>query len=111
MKELTDSTLKQAIEQSKQENKIAVVDFYASWCGPCQLMKPILEDVDKSGEINLIANIYKIDVDENVDCSSEYKIKSIPTIILFNGNEVLSTLIGMSTKEKLINLIKEKKIN
>ncbi len=79
-----------------------IVDFYAKWCGPCRMLSPIIEEVSKEENIELL----KVDVDEHPDIAKRYGIMSIPTIILFkNGNEVKKN-IGFLSKDELLEFIK-----
>ncbi len=81
--------------------KKAVVDFYATWCGPCKMFAPIFEEV--SNEIDM--NFIKLDTDEYSDIARGYGIMSIPTIILFeNGNEV-KRHTGFMSKEEFIKFL------
>ena len=82
------------------ENK-AVVDFYATWCGPCKMFAPIFEEVS----IKMDFNFVKVDTDSNSDLAREYGIMSIPTIILFeNGNEV-KRHTGFMSEEEFIDFL------
>lgn len=82
------------------ENR-AVVDFYATWCGPCKMFAPIFEEVANEMDMNFI----KIDTDNNSDLAREYGVMSIPTIILFeNGNEI-KRHTGFMSKEEFINFL------
>lgn len=79
----------------------AVVDFYATWCGPCKMFAPIFEEV--SSEIDM--NFIKLDTDEHSDIARGYGVMSIPTIILFeNGNEV-KRHTGFMSKEEFIKFL------
>lgn len=83
------------------QNKV-LVDFYATWCGPCKMLSPVLEEVSK--EVNI--DIVKVDVDENSNLAREYGVMSIPCLILFeNGKEVKRNL-GFMPKEKVKEFIK-----
>lgn len=82
-----------------------VVDFWASWCGPCRMMAPILEETDKS--LSGGAVIAKVNVDEQQELSARYKILSIPTIIIFKNGFEAEKIVGLTTKEKLIEKIKK----
>lgn len=89
-------------EFNKLIEKEAVVDFYATWCGPCKMFGPIFEET--SNEINI--NFVKIDVDKYSDIAREYGVMSIPTIILFKEGKEIKRFTGFMSKEDLINFIK-----
>ncbi|NTW75702.1 MAG: thioredoxin [Candidatus Moranbacteria bacterium] len=75
-----------------------LVDFFAPWCGPCQMMSPIVEAL--SGEVTG-ARVGKLNVDENPDTAAAYDIMSLPTIKLFKGGKVVKEFMGIQTKDKL----------
>lgn len=74
----------------------AVVDFYATWCGPCKMFAPIFEEVSKEKE-NI--NFVKLDVDKHEDIAREYGVMSIPTIIIFKGGVEVKRCVGFMSKE------------
>ena len=84
------------------ENGVVVVDFFANWCGPCNMLAPILEEVQE--EMKNI-KIVKVDIDKNPNVSQEYRVKSIPTIKIFKNGEELSTNVGFLPKGSLIDII------
>lgn len=66
--------------------KPTLVDFFATWCGPCKMMHPVLEQLkDKMGDT---VNIIKVDVDKNQELSAQYRIQSVPTLMVFKGGEM-----------------------
>ena len=79
-----------------------IVDFYAEWCGPCQMLSPILDKVTK--EMNL--NTYKVNVDDVEDVARRYGIMSIPTLILFKDGVEVKKNIGFMSKEEIEEFIK-----
>ena len=81
----------------------AIIDFYADWCGPCKMMRPILEDL--KGKIGNKAKIIKVDVDRNPAVSNTYNIRSIPTLILFKNGEIKWRQAGVVQSETLRTLI------
>lgn len=83
-------------------NKKTIVDFYATWCGPCKMLGPIFEEVSKESDIQFI----KVDIDNHEDLCREYKVMSVPTLILFENGKELKRNIGFISKEKLIDFIK-----
>lgn len=80
------------------EQKLTVVDFWASWCGPCMMLKPIFEEL--SGEMPDV-KFCKADVDEERDLAIEYGVESIPTLLLFKNGELVDTLVGYRDKQTL----------
>lgn len=80
---------------------IILVDFYADWCGPCKMMGEVLETIDD-------INILKVNTDENAELARNYGIMSIPTLILFKNGSVVNKLIGLQSKEDIIEFVKGK---
>ena len=106
VKDINESELRESMQNS--QNPI-VIDFYASWCGPCKVSEPLVEEFAEknSGSIDF----YKINVDSNPELTTEYGVRNIPTFILLEGGEVKNKLVGSPTKEKLEKLISEYKLN
>ena len=82
-----------------------LVDFYATWCGPCKMMPPILQEV--VSEIGDKVKVIKVDVDTNSDAASKYGIRSVPTLLLFKEGEIVWKQGGVSTKKIIIENIKK----
>ena len=85
-----------------KSEKPVLVDFYADWCGPCNAMAPVIEELAKELEGNV--KVGKINVDENPDIAVEYNVMSIPTLIVFKNGKEEKRLVGLRNKEELINL-------
>ena len=81
-------------------NKPVLVDFYATWCGPCQTLSPIVNEVKK--EVAPDMRVIKIDVDKKKSISNKYKIKSLPTLAIFQNGELLWRESGLKTKAQLL---------
>ena len=86
------------------KNGKVVIDLFATWCGPCKMLSPILDEI--SEEIKEI-KFYKVDVDDNQDIAREYNVMSIPTILIFNNGELVNTIIGLKSKDYLVDQFKE----
>ena len=88
-------------EQVLKNAKPVLVDFWAVWCGPCQIQGPIVEDIAK--EMGDKAVIGKFNVDENPTIAQKYGIMSIPTLMIFKGGTVVKQFIGVQSKETLLS--------
>lgn len=88
-------------------SKLVLVDFYAEWCGPCKTMHPILKEVKDalSNEISII----KIDIDKNQSLTDKYRVKGVPTFILYKNGIQVWRQSGILQKNELITLIKSHK--
>lgn len=80
-----------------------LVDFWAPWCGPCKMLGPVLEEVEK--EIGSKAVIAKVNVDEEQDLAVKFGVSSIPTMIVFKKGEAIDRSVGFLNKEKIVKLI------
>lgn len=87
------------------QNKPTLVDFFATWCGPCRMQAPILEDV--KSRVGDKANILKIDVDKNQELAAKYRVQSIPTLILFKNGTLVWHSVGVQQAGVLENVISE----
>ena len=78
---------------------VTLVDFWAEWCGPCQMMLPILEQFsDKMGDKMTVA---KVNVDENPEIAGQFRVMSIPTLIVFKDGEPVETMVGVQQTDQL----------
>ncbi len=84
------------------QNGVVVVDFFATWCGPCKMLAPIFEEL---GEELEKVKFVKVDIDQNSDLVQKFKIVSVPTMKIFKDGEELDTLVGFMPKEVLKNKI------
>ncbi len=86
------------------DSKPTLVDFFAEWCGPCKMIKPILEEVKT--EMGAQANVIKVDVDRNQSASAVYQIRSVPTLIIFKNGKPVWRQSGVVPKQELVRLLK-----
>lgn len=89
----------------KKQKGVVLIDFFATWCGPCRMLSPILENVqDELGES---LKIFKVDVDDNENLARSFGIMSIPTMILFVDGEEKEKHVGLVMKEDIEDMIKK----
>ena len=89
-------------EEVLKSEKPVLVDFYADWCGPCNAMAPVIEEL--ATELDGKAKVGKINVDDNPDIAVEYNVMSIPTLIIFKNGKEEKRLVGLRDKEELLSL-------
>lgn len=89
---------KENLEDLIKEGK-CLIDFYATWCGPCRMLAPVLEELDD--EINII----KVDVDEHPELTQKYGVMSIPTLVFLNNGEEKEQVVGFRDKDELKGII------
>ena len=98
--EITDSNFKTEV---LDKEGVAVLDFWAEWCGPCRMIAPIIDKL--SEEYKGKALIGKVNVDNNPDITVKYGIRSIPTILVFKNGEVVNRHVGVTTQANLAQMI------
>ena len=95
---VTDKTF-----EAETAEGLVLVDFWATWCGPCKAIAPVLDEL--SSEYEGKARIVKIDVDQNPNLAAQYGIRSIPTLFMFKNGEKVDATMGMQPKAQLTALI------
>ncbi len=98
----TDRNFKAEILES---DKVALVDFWAAWCGPCKMLGPVIEEL--SGDYEGKAVIAKLNVDENPATAAQYGIRSIPSLLLFKNGQVVEQMLGALPKNQIAKKIDE----
>ena len=99
----------QEIVSSEFENEVlnsdkkVLVDFYATWCGPCKIISPIIEEVAKE---NSVVKFVKVDIDANQELAEKYEVVYIPTLVVIENGKEITKSVGAISKEEILNLIK-----
>lgn len=99
-KVLTTEEFKDLIENAE---KPILVDFFATWCGPCKMLAPILENIER--ELSESLEVVKIDIDKCADLARDYNIMSVPTLMLFVGGEQKCRESGFMPKDKVLEMV------
>lgn len=100
---------KDNFKQEVEDNPgIVLVDFFAPWCGPCQMTAPIIEEMISDNKDQKV-KIGKLNIDENQDIAAKYNVMSIPTFLLFKNGKVIDRKVGYGDKGELEQLIKKHK--
>ena len=98
VKELKENEFKDVIKKGK-----VLIDCYATWCGPCRMLSPVIDELSK--EIEGV-DFYKLDVDDAPNVSQEFGIMSIPTLLLFKDGKLSDTVVGLRSKSELEEFLK-----
>ena len=93
----------EVLEMAKKQNKLVFIDIYTSWCGPCKMMSPIVDEIaEEESEIK----VCNINIDQAMEIAQKYRVMSIPTFIAFKNGEEAGRQIGAVSKGELLSLIK-----
>jgi thioredoxin 1 len=106
MTDIKNLSLDNFDNEVSSSNLPVLVDFWAEWCGPCKSLGPILEEISNDLEGKL--KVAKVNLDENQDLAMKYSIRSIPTLLLFKGGELIDTKVGLLPKSDLVEWLDSK---
>ncbi|MBV5349333.1 thioredoxin, partial [bacterium] len=93
-------TLTEQNFQQKTKGKVVLVDFWASWCAPCRMMAPVLNDV--ASELNGNSHVGKVDIQQYQSLANQFKVRSIPTLILLKNGIEINRFVGIKSKDFLL---------
>ncbi len=100
MKDATDQTFDDIV---LKEKGLVLVDFWAEWCGPCNMVHPILEEIAADSAVKV--TIVRVNIDENPEQPTQFGVRSIPTLMLFKDGKVIDSKVGVSPKSALVEWI------
>jgi thioredoxin 1 len=103
MSELVNLNKESFEKVTATKDKTLIIDFWAPWCGPCKALTPVLEEL--SSEMSDSVEVYKVNVDDNTDLAQEHGVQSIPTILVYKNGSLSETIIGLKTKDELVDII------
>jgi thioredoxin 1 len=90
--------------QNQTKGKVVLVDFWAAWCAPCRMMAPVLNEI--AGELNGKAHIGKVNVEQYQSLAQKFKVRGIPTMILFKDGKEVNRFVGVKSKDVLLKSLK-----
>ena len=85
------------------ESGVVVVDFFATWCGPCKMLSPVIDEL--SGELENV-NFVKVDIDQSLELAQQFRISTVPTMMIFKDGKPVETLVGFMPKERIVQKVK-----
>lgn len=97
---LTSADFKEKVIEA---DKPVLVDFFATWCGPCKMLAPVIDEIEK--ELAGKAYVYEVDIDQSLDIAAAFRVNSVPTIIAFKDGSVSNMTVGVQPKENLLALL------
>lgn len=86
------------------EEGVVVVDFFATWCGPCKMLAPVFEQAGE--EMKNDATFLKVDIDQSLELAQQFRISTVPTMMIFKDGKPVETLVGFMPKERIVQKVK-----
>ena len=103
MSELVNLNKESFEKVTAEKDKTLIIDFWAPWCGPCKALTPVLEEI--STEMSDKVGVYKVNVDDNTDLAQEHGVQSIPTMLIYKNGSLSETIVGLKTKDELVDIV------
>lgn len=98
----TEANFNQEVLQSEQP---VLLDFWAPWCGPCRRVSPIVEEI--AAEVSGVVKVGKVNIDEHPKLASQFRVMSIPTLVVVKNGKLVSTSVGVKSKQEILNMLAE----
>jgi len=102
LEHLNDKNFEEKVLDAKN---VVLVDFFATWCGPCKMLSPVLESVQE--EVGDKAKVMKLDVDEDMNTARRFGVMSVPTMIIFKEGKEVQRLVGLRQKSQIVQMLVE----
>ena len=90
-------------EEEVKSGKVTLVDFFATWCGPCKMLGPVLEQV--ADEVKDKVNIVKLDIDESLETAKQFGVMSVPTMVIFKDGKEVDRIVGLRQKAQILDTL------
>ena len=98
---ITTSLFRVSVEENQG---VVVVDFFATWCGPCKMLAPVFEQAGE--EMKNDATFLKVDIDQSLELAQQFRISTVPTMMIFKDGKPVETLVGFMPKERIVQKVK-----
>ena len=98
----SEQAIREILKEVLQSDKPVLLDFWASWCGPCQMVSPVIEQI---GEENDSIRVGKVNVDEQGELTMQFRVVSIPTLVVMKGGEEVNRIVGAASKSEILAML------